>query len=377
MMTVLHIGLLFIAGLVFLTLGAETLLRGASRLAVAVGITPLVVGVTVVAYGTSAPEVAVTVQAVFADPPQSDLAIGNVVGSNISNVLLVLGLASLVAPLVVSRTLVRVTVPVMIAVTGLVWFMSLDGKIDRAEGITLLVGAVLFSVLSVTRGRRAAAAALALKRQHEPPVSTARKVRGVVLNVSAIVAGLVLLVIGSRWLVEGAVKVAQLLHVSELIVGLTVVAVGTSLPEIATSLMASLRDQRDIAVGNVVGSNIFNLLLVLGVCATVAPHPIAVSSSALRFDIPIVFAVSVAAWAIFYTEWTIERWEGVAFLAFYAAYTLFLYLQATKHQALQQYTTVMVYFILPIAGLTLLVFVFRHWRSKSTHPGEVSSSDSA
>lgn len=367
MTTTLSILLFLIGGLTCLTIGAETLLKGATRLAVAWGITPLVVGMTVVAYGTSAPEVAVTVQAVYSDPPQPDLAIGNVVGSNISNILLVLGIASLVAPLLVSRSLVRFSVPIMIAAAGLVWGMSLDGQIGKLEGIGLLSGAVLFSVISVLRSRaQTAARARAYPGDLPPPVT--RTGRTTILNLVAIGAGLALLVLGSRWLVEGATQIARLLNVSELIVGLTIVAVGTSLPEIATSLVASIRNQRDIAVGNVVGSNIFNLLLVLGFCATLSPEPVRVQSSALRFDIPIMFAVSLAAWPIFYTEWTIKRWEGFAFLVFYGAYTMFLYLQATQHGALNQYTTAMVYFILPISALVLVVFAFRHWQTHAPHP---------
>lgn len=364
MITTLKIVFFLLGGLTVLTIGAETLLRGASRLAVALGITPLVVGMTVVAYGTSAPEAAVTIQAMYSDPPQSDLAIGNVIGSNISNILLVLGLAALAAPLFVSRSLVRFTVPIMIAAAALVWGLSLDGQIGRLDGIMLLAGAVVFSVWSIRRSRAATAAA-AEKHSGDVPLPRAPDWRATLVNVVAIIAGLGLLVLGSRWLVEGATRIADLLNVSKLIVGLTVVAVGTSLPEIATSVVASIRDQRDIAVGNVVGSNIFNLLLVLGLCASVAPQPVIVQSSALRFDIPIMFAVSLAAWPVFYTEWTIKRWEGFAFLVFYVAYTMFLYLKATEHRALDHYTTAMVYFILPLAGLVLILFAFRHWRNDS------------
>lgn len=369
-MTLTTILLLFVGGLLSLVVGAELLVRGATRLAVAAGITPLVVGITVVAYGTSAPEIAVTVQAVYADPPQSDLAIGNVVGSNISNILLVLGLSSLAIPLLVSRSLVRTTVPVMIAVTGIVWWMSLDGAIQRGEGLVLVAGAVLFSVVSVARSRRATAIAMARQKREAADEPAAGQIGKLVLYFVSIVAGLCLLILGAQWLVEAATEVARLLKVSELIVGLTVIAVGTSLPEIATSFVAGLRGQRDIAVGNVVGSNIFNLLLVLGICAAVAPQPVRVPDSALRFDIPIMFAVSLACWPIFYTEWVINRWEGMAFLAYYIAYTGFLYLQSTRHSGLDQYMTVMIYFIIPITALVLAVLVVRQWRSPPSGPAE-------
>ncbi len=353
--------MLFVGGLVCLIVGAEALVRGASRLAVAVGITPLVVGITVVAYGTSAPEVAVSVQAVFAQPPQSELAIGNVVGSNISNVLIVLGLSSLAAPLVVSRTLVRITVPIMLAVTMIVWLMCLNGSLDRWEGMALVLGAVIFTVVSVARSRRATVAALAIKRQPSAEAAISRRPAAMVVNLIAILIGLALLVLGARWLVEGATAVARWLQVSELVVGLTVVAVGTSLPEIATSLVASIRGQRDIAVGNVVGSNIFNLLLVLGVCALVSPQPVAIPASALRFDFPIMFLVSVACWPVFYTQWTISRWEGGVFLSCYVAYTILLYLQATQSGGLNSYIGVMAYGVIPLVAIALTLLSLRHF----------------
>jgi cation:H+ antiporter len=362
-MTTTTLLLLFLAGFVALIVGAELLVRGASRLAIAVGISPLVVGLTVVAYGTSAPELAVVIQAVQSDPPQPDLAVGNVVGSNISNVLLVLGISALALPLIVSRVLVRVTVPFMIAVTGLVWYLSLDGVLSRVEGWLLVAGSVLFTLFSVIRSRRTQAASAASRPSEPEGTPLTRKLLAVGLNLVLLIAGLGLLVLGARWLVEGATEVARLLRVSELIVGLTVVAVGTSLPEIATSLIATVRGQREIAVGNVVGSNIFNLLLVLGVCAALSPQPLVVSTSALRFDIPIMFAVTAACWPIFFTEWVISRWEGLAFLAFYAAYILFLYLQATAHDQLDHYRAAMIYFVLPLTVLVLLICSTRHWRN--------------
>jgi cation:H+ antiporter len=185
----------------------------------------------------------------------------------------------------------------------------------------------------------------------------------VLIQVGLIVAGLGLLVVGARWLVGGAVSIAQFLGASELIVGLTVVAVGTSLPEIATSIAATLRGERDIAVGNAVGSNIFNILLVLGMAAVIAPTGIAVSTPALRFDIPVMIAVMIACLPIFFTDYTIARWEGFLFLAYYAAYTLYLVLQATEHDALPAFSLVMLTFVVPLTGITLLVLTYRAIRT--------------
>lgn len=350
---------LFCLGFVLLVLGAELLVRGASQLAIAIGISHLVVGLTIVAYGTSAPEVAVTVQSVYADPPRPDLAIGNVVGSNISNVLLVLGVATLVAPLAISPLLVRYSVPFMVFVSGLLWLIGLDGEIGRIEGGVLFTGAILYTVISIMRSRRATAAAIAKAQGAKAAASFS--VRRFLFHMAQIVVGLVLLVAGARWLVDGAVAVAKLLQVSELIIGLTIVAVGTSLPEIATSLVANLRGHGEIAAGNVVGSNIFNILLVLGLCALVAPHPIIVPEAAIRFDIPIMFAISLACWPIFYTSWRVHRWEGLGFLVFYVAYIVFLFLEATRHAGLQEYKTVMGWYVMPLTALVLLVLAARFW----------------
>lgn len=364
--------LLFIAGFGLLVLGAELLVRGASRLAVAVGISPLVVGLTVVAYGTSAPELAVNIHSVCVQPPQPDLAIGNVVGSNISNVLLVLGIAAIARPLLVRRQLVRSSLPFMIVVSLVVWAMCLDGRITRPEGILLFAGAIGYSLLSVVTSRRSVARQRALDAEGDLPPR--RGVGHLMAQLLLIALGLVFLVFGARWLVDGATEVARILHVSELVIGLTIVAVGTSLPELATSLIASVRGHGDIAVGNVVGSNIFNLLLVLGFAAIVAPIPIQVQPAALSFDMPIMVAVALACWPIFYTDWRIARWEGFLFLAFYAAYAVFLFLKTTQHDSLQQYDTAMKYFVIPITALVLVVLAvkFRYKESRTKKQGRVT-----
>jgi cation:H+ antiporter len=353
--------MLFAAGFVVLVLGAELLVRGASSLAEAAGISSLVVGLTIVAYGTSAPEVAVTVQAMFADPPQPDIAIGNVVGSNISNVLLVLGLSAAAAPLLVSRRLLTTSLLLMIFASCVLWVISLDGEIGRVEGAGLTLGALAFTVVSIRRSRRETRMA---RENGELPHYHLHgwKLAGlVVVQLVLILGGLGLLALGARWLIHGSVVVARLLQVSELVIGLTIVAVGTSLPEIATSLVASLRGQRDIAVGNVVGSNIFNVLLVVGICALLSPIPVAVSETAVRLDIPIMVAVAVACWPVFYTGYTIDRWEGFAFLSLYVAYIVFLYFQATNHWALHGYTTVMRY-VLVSTSLIMVILSLRFWR---------------
>jgi cation:H+ antiporter len=354
--------ILFILGFVLLVGGAEFLVRGASKLAIAVGISPLVVGLTVVAYGTSAPELAVTINATYSG--QSDLALGNVVGSNISNILLVLGIASLIGPLVVKSQLVRQEIPLMILVSVLLLVMGLDENISRFDGIILAIGAVTYTAYVIRKSRRETKRIQqAYDKVFKVERETAKNPLQVVLQLVMILVGLGLLVVGADWLIDGAVAIAELLGISKLVIGLTIVAVGTSLPEIATSIIASIRGQRDIAVGNAVGSNLFNILLVLGVTAIVAPNGIAVSRTALTFDIPVMIAVALAALPIFYTNYRIDRWEGALFLGYYVAYTAYLFLNATNHGALDEFEYAMIFFVIPITLITLITFTIKALRN--------------
>ncbi len=354
----------FLAGFVLLILGAELLVRGASSLAEIAGISPLVVGLTVVAYGTSAPELAVTIQAVHDTPPRPDLVIGNIVGSNISNVLLVLGISATCTPLVVSRQLVRQGIPVMIGACLAVLVMGLDGTMSRWDGLILVACAIGYTGYMLRESRRERAAKR-VKDDSAPDTSwPGTRIKHTVLQVVYVLAGLALLILGANWLVAGAVALSTYLGLSQLIVGLTVIAVGTSLPEIATSIIAGIRGQRDIAVGNVVGSNIFNVLLVLGTTAMVSPSGVTVSTSALHFDIPIMIAVAAACFPVFFTGYRIARWEGFLFLVYYCAYTLFLILKAAQHAALDLYSGIMLSFVLPLTAVTLVVLTISAMRSK-------------
>lgn len=352
--------IMLLGGLALLTVGAEVLVRGAARLATAVGISPLVIGLTVVAFGTSSPEMAVSVQSALSG--QADIAIGNVVGSNIFNVLFILGLSAIVAPLIVSQQLVRVDVPIMIGVSLLALALAWDGYVSRLEGALLFAGVIAYTIFAVYQGRKESKAV-----EEEYAQEFGAKPRGaaqIALNGVFIVVGLMLLVLGSNWLVDGAIALARAFGVSELVIGLTIVAAGTSLPEVATSVMASFKGERDIAVGNVVGSNIFNLLSVLGLAALVAPDGVNVAPAAFDFDIPVMIAVAVACLPIFFTGYTIARWEGFVFLGYYAAYTAYLFLAANQHDALPVFSNVMFYFVIPLTALTLAVTVYRSWRAR-------------
>jgi cation:H+ antiporter len=354
----------FLLGLGALVLGAELLVRGASKLALSFGISSLVVGLTVVAFGTSAPEMAVSVQSAWSG--RVDIALGNVVGSNIFNVLVILGLSALVTPLVVHQQVIRQEVPVMIGVSLLLWALALDGGIGRWEGFLLAALVLGYTVLLIRQSRRETAAVQAeVEAEYAEAFDAPPKGWDSHWGVQAllILAGLALLVTGAHWLVESAVGFARTLGVSELVIGLTIVAAGTSLPEVATSVMAALRGERDIAVGNVVGSNIFNILAVLGLSASVAPADLAVAPAMLAFDLPIMVAVAVACLPVFFTGARVNRGEGALFLTLYAAYTLYLILQATGHDALQTYGAAMA-FVLPLVAVTLLVLAWRHWRAR-------------
>lgn len=353
---------LFVLGLALLVMGAELLVRGASRLARRFGISPLVIGLTVVAFGTSAPELAVSVQAGFAG--QADIALGNVVGSNIFNVLFILGLSALIVPLVVSQQLVQLEVPLMIGVSVLLLIMALDGRIGGFDGLLLFVGVLAYTVFALRQSRKESGA-VRTEYAQEYGTDTHSLLGRLPLQIACIVAGLALLVLGAHWLVEGAVVMARMFGVSELIIGLTIVAAGTSLPELATSVVAALRGERDIAVGNVVGSNLFNILAITGIAAMVTPGGLEVAPALLRFDLPVMIAVALACLPIFATGHLISRWDGALFLGYYAAYVLYLVLTATRHAMLPVYGSAMLGFVLPLTAVTLIVLLVRHRARKA------------
>ncbi len=340
---------LFISGLALLVVGAELLVRGASALAMLVGVSPLVIGLTVVAYGTSTPELAVSIKAAWVG--QSDIALGNVVGSNIFNVLFILGLSAIISPLAVSMQIVRRETPIMIGVSVLLLLMALDGQIGRFDGLILVVGVVLYTALSIRQSRRETAAAGAA--QSVPVITLGRGWKHVLLQVLLIIGGLALLCVGTDWMVRGAVAMAKAMGVSELVIGLTIVAAGTSLPEVATSVMATIRGQRDIAIGNVVGSNIYNILAVLGAAAAI--RPVSVSPQAMGFDIPVMVAVATVCLPIFFSGRIISRLEGVLLLGYYVAYTAYLVLAARAGAPLALYSTIMLWCILPASAVLVLV----------------------
>jgi cation:H+ antiporter len=356
-----------VLGLIVLAVGAEVLVRGAARLAAAMGVSPLVVGLTVVAFGTSAPELTVSLAAALSGA--QDMAVANVVGSNILNVLLILGLSALIVPLTVHRQVVRREVPIMIAVTIVAWVMALDGLIGKIDAGILFAGVVAYTAWTVYASRRERIAPdpelLSLIDSGE---ETSRW-WGTLKNLAFVAAGLVMLVLGSWWLVDAATSIARALGVSDVVIGLTVVAVGTSLPELATTVVAALRKQTDMAVGNIVGSNLFNLLSILGVAGLVTPGGLNVAEALLRFDFIIMFVSAAACLPVFFTGLRISRWEGGLFFAGYVTYTTYLIAQAAEGEPVPWLSIKMAIYLAPLTALTVFVAVrglfARRWRLPS------------
>ena len=307
---------LILVGLVLLCLGAEGLVRGSASLALRAGVTPLVVGLTVVAFGTSSPEMVVSTKAAYLG--QGSIALGNVVGSNIFNIAVILGLSALVRPLKVNVQLIRFDMPVMIAVSLLACFMFRDGAINRGEALILFVGVLVYTTVVVRMARRAHSAALEKEFEEGTPHTS----KSVWLDAAFVLGGLGLLVVGARFFVMGAVDLAHVWGVSEAVIGLTIVSAGTSMPELATSMVAAFRKQEDIAIGNIVGSNIFNILAILGVSGLI--HPFA-AEGVKPTDFAFMIGTSIILLPLMRWGLRLNRYEGLLFLALYGAYLAVLW----------------------------------------------------
>lgn len=357
--------LLFLGGLLFLVLGADVMVRGASKLAMSWGISPLVVGLTVVAFGTSAPELAVSVQGAFRG--DGSIAMANLVGSNIFNVLGVLGLSALVSPLLVAQQLIKQEVPIMIGASFLLVLMSWNGTVSSVEGgvlVALLIAYLVFQFWQAKLHPSPELEAEYVAELSDIADPSSKWDRHWSLQAGCVVVGLLMLMLGARWLVMAAITVATSMGVSEVIIGLTVVAIGTSLPEIATSVLAAWRGQRDIAVGNAVGSCIFNVLAVGGITAIVAPSGMIVAEALVHFDLLVMLAVMLLCIPMFYTGSQLSRGEGMLFLGVYAAYSLYLLLNAAHHDALRAYSLLMLWVVIPIVVCSVLLIAMNEWRRR-------------
>jgi cation:H+ antiporter len=350
--------LLVLAGLVVLLVGGEVLVRGAGGLARGLGMSPLLVGLTVVAAATSAPELAISVEAAVGD--NSGLAVGNVVGSNIANVLLVVGVSALILPLAVGSDLVRGDIPLLAVMVTAAFLMSLDGRISPLEGLLLLAGLLAYLSVTAVRARRPGGASRPVD-PGEPvptapdPAPPARRRRRLAIDGVLTVAGLATLVLGASWVVDGASVVARNLGVSDLVIGLTIVAVGTSLPELAMSIVGVVRGERDLAVGNVVGSGMFNTGAVLGLSALAAGDGgLAVDAHAVRFDMPVMVAAAVALVPAALSGFVIARWEGALLLGGYVAYLAVVVLTAGEQAGADVVRRAALWFVAPLVLLALV-----------------------
>ncbi|MCH9609176.1 MAG: hypothetical protein S4CHLAM45_03980 [Chlamydiales bacterium] len=332
---------LFLLGLLFLVIGGKLLVIGASQLAATFKVSPLTIGLTVVAFGTSAPEIATC--GVAAWRGEGALVMGNIVGSNIFNTLFILGLVAIIKPVHIEKKLIRVDVPIMIAVSLFFWAFAQNGSLSRGEGIFLFAGIMLYTWFAVktTQTKEKARATLPLY-----------------LQIIWIIGGLLFLAFGANWTVIGATSLAESLHLSSLFIGLTFVAIGTSLPELSASITAISRGEPEMAIGNVIGSNLFNLLAVAGFSALLASDGIAIDSKVLSFDLPVMLAAAIATFPLAITGHIIARWEGFVLLGFYALYMVCLLFPSF----LPLFTMAFYFFILPLTILVIIITLYRHFK---------------
>lgn len=300
-----------ICGLVLLPLGAGGLVRGSTGIALRMGVTALTIGLTVVAFGTGSPELIVSIEAARLD--SAGIVLGNVVGSNIANLTLVLGVAALAKPMTVRSELVRREMPLMIGVTLLMCVLLFDGRLSRLEGVMLLGGAIIYTVSSYLAAKRGAAQEVIA--QFDGALFGSR--RGTGLDIVLFCTGLLGLLLGAHLLLRGATAIAASLGISQVVIGLTVVAVGTSLPELATSVTSTLRGEADIAFGNAIGSNVLNILAVLGVAALIRPFEVYGLRS---IDLGVMIATAVLLLPLLWRGSVLNRWEGALLLAIYVTY---------------------------------------------------------
>ncbi len=355
----------FAGGLLTLLASAFLVVRAASDLGKRLGLTPMVIGLTIVAAGTSVPELAVVGQAIAAE--DTELAVGSIVGSNIANILLVLGIAATLGTIHVASRVVRTDIPVMIAASTLLLILAIDGVLGRLDSLVLFAGLIGFVTWTLRTTQRNRPTKIDDARPLKPAMSIPRAG-------AELVAGLALSALAARMVVGGAEDIAVSLGVPELIIGLTIVALGTSAPEIVTTLVAARQGRYDFAVGNAVGSNIFNILFVLGATGLVAPSGITVSDEVLRLDLPILVAVAIACLPVVSWDHKLSRWEGAMFVAYYGAYVTFLVLDSTGHRAADPFALVMIAFVLPLTVITLATAVYRQ-RHHRRPDGQGASTD--
>jgi cation:H+ antiporter len=315
-------GLLIVAGLAGLLIGADLLVRGGAALASGLGVRPIVVGLTVVALGTSLPELAIGIDAVRQGSP--GLAVGNIVGTNLVNILFILGLSALIMPIAFERRTLRFDLPAMTAACLALWLLALDGSLSRVDGIVLCLGGVAYTAGIIWTSRQESASVLEDYESHSEQAR--RGGRGLLLRVLTMLAGIALVLAGAELLVDGSIDIARSLDVSETTIGLTVIAIGTSAPELVTTLTSTLRGDRDIAVGNLLGSTVYNVALILGIAVLAAPSDVQIPDEVIAADLLVLAAVGLITVPVLLSGHRISRLEGGAFVAAYLGYLAWLIL---------------------------------------------------
>jgi len=318
----------FGAGLALLVVGAELVVRGAARLALSFGVKPLLLGLTVVSVGTSAPELAVGLTAGLQG--SGSLAVGNIAGTNVVNILLILGLSVLLRPLPLQLQTLKLELPVMVGSAALLMVFAWDGVLTRLDGGVMLVGAVLYTVALIRVSRQESRAVRKeFGEKYGAGITRQAAIQARAADTALLAAGLVLSVLGAHWLVSGAVDIARGLGVSEALIGLTIVAVGTSAPELTTTIVATFRGERDVAVGNLLGSSIYNILVILAITCLAPSGGVPVERHLRVVDIPLMTGVAVLCVPVFVTGRRVSRLEGCLFVTMYMAYVLSLGLYRT------------------------------------------------
>lgn len=350
--------ILLLLGCILLYLGAEILVRHASEFASMLGISKLIVGLTIVAYGTSTPELMVNIVASLTN--NTDIAVGNVVGSNIFNILFVLGASAIICPLAVHRQIIRLDVPIMIGVSLLLWLLAFGRVMHFWTGVLLLVGIIAYTLFLIHYSKKHSQTEVAQKKQEKVDK------KGLWIHLAWISLSLGILTVGSECLVNGSIRLARMWGVSELMISLTIVAAGTSLPELATSILAAIRGHKDIAVGNIVGSNIYNILAILGISAILAPEGLPISRSVLWVDLPVMVGAAIACFPIFTTGHTIYRWEGCVLVFYYFLYLTHLILEATHHPFFTHFQDVVYIFLLPLTFIALFARQLNQYLQKKS-----------
>jgi len=352
---------LFILGLAVLIGGAELFLRAVDKFGAAWSVSPVVMGLTVVAFATGAPELAISLQAAIDGKP--DLVLGNILGSNVANILLILGIAGLVHPLKITNRIIKVDVPMVIMASTLLFILAIDGLLSPLDGGIIFIGLILYSIFmyyQIKKDRKQNKRKKSEEVKLDEPVTPQFYGKYILL----LLGGLVFIVLGSRWMVASAVEIAGILGISELIIGLTIVSIGTSLPEVATSVSAVRHGDSDTAVANVMGSNLYNILLTLSLTVLIAPGAIDVSQEAINLDLPIMLIVAIACLPLFWPGKELGRKEAIGFLFYYVAYMTYLVFLAMGHPFKETMEVIMVWGIFPItAFLVILKFLF-DFRSK-------------